>query len=190
MPTTILTPPSALPVSLAEAKAYCRVESDHEDALIADLIEAATAHVEQATCRALVERELMLTMRCFPLDLFRLPWSPVLSVASVKYRDLDGVLHTLTADVDYLADLAAQPATVEPVRDWPATGPYPDAVQVTYTAGHDGSPLDIPQRARVAILALVAQWYDRRTPEGPPGSVAEVPYSVTRLINGLRVWGG
>jgi len=192
MPLTLIEPPASLPVSLAEAKAFLRIEHAEDDALIENLIGAAVEHVEQATGRQFMPAEFMLTARCFD-PIVRLPRSPVLTVESVQYRDRAGNLQTLVENVDYLVDIAAEPATVEPVKSWPTVGDYPDAAQIAFTAGYagdGGSPevFPIPQRARVAIKALTAHWYEERAPVPDTPRVTEAPYHVTRLINGLRVW--
>ena len=156
---------------------------------------AATDQIERMTGRSFVRAEWQLTLRCFPLDhVIRLPRAPVASVESVKYRDRDGSLVTLTSGTDFLADLAAEPGTVEPVTSWPVTGDYPDAVQVRFIAGYapdDGSPVDhaanVPARAKVCIKGLAHHWFENRTPIAETGW-HEAPANILRLITGLRVW--
>ena len=185
--------PEGLPVSVEEAKAFARVEHDADDELFETLVAAARDHVEQAVARTLVQTTYKWTARCFP-DLVHLPRSPLVSVQYVKYRDREGDLHSLVADTDYLIDYAAEPATIEPVRSWPMTGDFPDAVQVRFIAGYapdDGSPPDpagnVPARAKVAIKALAAHWYEQREPVALT-QPHEIPYHVARLLNGLKVW--
>ncbi|MGH6866301.1 MAG: head-tail connector protein [Methyloceanibacter sp.] len=194
MPLTTITPAVAEPVSLAEAKAFAKVENTAEDDLIETLIAAATEHVQNMTGRQLEVATYLLTLRCFPHDcLIRLPRSPVVEVESVKYQNSDGILQTLVADTDYLVDAAAEPATVEPVTALPATGEYPDSVQVQFVAGYeptaDSPPVStVPKRARVAIMALMTHWHEHR-PAGDVSQIHETPLHVSRLIAGLRVGG-
>lgn len=189
----IITPPSGTPVSVEEAKLYSRVSGDAEDDLLETLIASATDHVQQATGRQFVTATFALTMRNFPLNLIEIPRSPLVAVESVKYRDDAGTLQTLVANTDYLVDAAAEPPTIEPVRDWPSTGDFPDAVQIQFSAGYpdSNSPPDItanvPARAKVAIKALAGWWYEQREPVAFSQSF-EMPYHVTRLLNGLKVW--
>jgi uncharacterized phiE125 gp8 family phage protein len=194
MSLATVTPPEAAPVSLADAKAFVRVDFSDDDVMLAELIDAATEHVEEATGRQFMPATFMMTARCFPYDggLLRLPRSPLIEVDSVAYRDRDGAVHTLVENVDYLVDDGAVPPTIEPVVRWPDTGDYPDAVQVTFAAGYasdGGSPpyYPIPARAQVAIKALVAWWYGQAEPVSDKPA-HELPYHLTRLINGLRVW--
>ena len=110
MPLTIITPAEGDPVTLDEAKAFARVADDDEDDLIAGLITAATEEIEKLTGRQFVPATFLLTMRCAPRDgVIRLPRSPLIEVTSVKHRDSDGALQTLTDEVDYLVDAAAEP---------------------------------------------------------------------------------
>jgi uncharacterized phiE125 gp8 family phage protein len=194
MPLTVITPPAAEPVSLSEAKAFAKVETNADDDLIGTLISAATEHVQQVTGRQFEVATYKLTLRDFPNGcLVRLPRSPVVEISTVKYRDRDGDLQTLTEDVDFLVDTAAQPGTVEPVTAWPVPGDFPDGVQIEFTAGYepteDSPPAStVPNRAKVAILALTAHWHEHR-PAGDVSQIHETPLHVSRLIAGLRVWG-
>ena len=61
------TPPAAEPVTLAEAKAWLRVDTgDDDDALITSLISAARARAEWHTGRAFVTQGWTLWLDCWP----------------------------------------------------------------------------------------------------------------------------
>jgi uncharacterized phiE125 gp8 family phage protein len=188
MPLTVITPPTdaIAPIVMEQAKEFARVSFNDDDLTIEQLIMAAREHVEQVTGRQLMPATYMLTQRAFTECVTRLPRTPLIEVTSLKYRDRDGTLQTLTANIDYLVDTAAEPGTVEPIVSWPTTGVYPDAVQITFRAGYDDEGL-IPERASLAILALVAHWYDNRQPIAEAGW-HPAPYHVQRLLAGLRVW--
>lgn len=193
MALEVCTAPAALPVTVAELKSFARIDFDDDDALLATLIEAARDHFEQASSRTFVPTTYKWSSRTFS-DLIYLPRAPLISVQYVKYRDNEGNSVSLVADTDYLLDYAAEPATIEPVKSWPRNGDYHDAVQVRFIAGYpgdDGSPPDlaanVPARAKVAIKALATHWYEQREPVAF-SQPHEVPYHVTRLINGLKVW--
>ena len=59
MPLILASGPSAEPISLAEAKAHCRVDGDVEDTLIASLVLAARLHIERCLDVALIRPELV-----------------------------------------------------------------------------------------------------------------------------------
>jgi uncharacterized phiE125 gp8 family phage protein len=195
MSLTVVTPAEGDPVTVADAKAFARVVNSAEDALVASLITAATEYIQTATGRQFALATFELTMRSFPCGdgLVRLPRSPLVEVESVKYIGTDGVLVTMTADVDFLVDASAEPATLEPVVRWPVTADRHDAVQIRFTAGYpdtEDSPSvsTMPARAAVAIKALVAHWFENR-PAVDVAQTFETPFHVARLISGLRVWG-
>lgn len=101
----------------------------------------------------------------------------------------------LTEGTDFLVDTTTTPGTVEPVRTWPRTGDFPDAVKITFTCGYPGdggSPEDlaahVPARAKAAVKALAAHWFEQREPVAF-AAAHEVPFHVKRLCNQLKVWG-
>ena len=58
--------PAAEPVTLAEAKAYLRLQHDSEDALLAGLVRAAREEVERATGIALIDQHWRMTLDDWP----------------------------------------------------------------------------------------------------------------------------
>lgn len=191
----ILEAPLEQPVTLAEAKAFLRYPHSDEDGLISELIEAATESVEQQCGRVFVQRVLRATFHHFPVgDVIRLRPAPLLTVESVSYRDPDGAVIVLDEGVDYLVDKTETLAEVLPLRSWPRTGHFPDAVAVSFIAGYPGdggSPEDltkhIPARAKATIKSLVAHWFEVREPIAF-AAAHEVPFHVRRLCNQLKVW--
>ena len=188
--------PAALPVTVAECKAYARINFDDDDAVIESLIEAARDHLEQATGRVLVSTRFRLTLDEFACNEIMLPRSPVISVDAVTYADSNGDEQTLAAEDAFTTDLRSEPAWIVPAANtrWPATFRGINAVAIDFTAGHAsvGSPPDysalIPARAKLSIKALVAHWFAEREPIPDTARVTEIPYHLTRLVNGLRVW--
>ncbi len=62
MIATMLAPPAAEPVGLAEAKDYLRIAGDGQDGLVGELIAAARSRVEELTGVAMIMRSLRLTL--------------------------------------------------------------------------------------------------------------------------------
>ena len=135
MTSTLIAPPGEEPVTLAEAKAWCRIDAADEDALVSALIAAARLQVESLTGRALITQTWRLTMACAP----RLVELPVIPVAALVAAP-DGAV--LQGDAVLL---------VEPV----------DELTVDYTAGY-GAAADVPGDLKQAVLTLVAYWYENR----------------------------
>ena len=135
MTSTLIAPPGEEPVTLAEAKAFCRIDGADEDALVDALIAAARLQIESLTGRALITQSWRLTMACAP----RLVELPVIPVAALVAAP-DGAV--LQGDAVLL---------VEPV----------DELTVDYTAGY-GAAADVPGDLKQAVLTLVAYWYENR----------------------------
>ena len=91
MPTTILTAPTVEPVSLAEAKLHCRVDTTDENTLLSALIVAAREYVEQVTGRALITRTYR-AMEYATGAAFELLYPPFRTLDSVETCDIYGDL--------------------------------------------------------------------------------------------------
>lgn len=88
MCVVVVEPPQVQPVTVAEAKAFFRFPHGDEDALIAELIEAATESVEQECGRAFVARTMQATFRGFPVsDVIQLRPAPLINVTGLSYRN-------------------------------------------------------------------------------------------------------
>ncbi len=184
MPVSVITPPTAFPVTAAEVKTWCRIDGTAQDAEVDGLIAAATSYVEDYTGRALMTQTLKLSLDAFT-DSIELSRGPVQSVTSVVYDDPDGVQQTLSAD-DYTVDLTSDPQWLVRNSDssWPTIIDAVNAVRITYVAGYSTLPPAIKQ----AIMFLISQWNDNRTPfsERVP---TELPNTVAALLVNHRSFG-
>lgn len=68
MSAILLTAPAVEPVSLAEAKAFLRVEHNDDDDLIGALAAGSRIHVEAQTRRALVTQSWRIALYEWPQD--------------------------------------------------------------------------------------------------------------------------
>ncbi len=190
----VVTPPAAPPVSLSETKAHLRLEETADDAYVERLVEASRLHVEKVTERALVEREVELRTAppCSSSARVRLPGGHLQSAAevtAVAYIDDDGTEQAMDlADVIIVLGGDSTPAELLPASAWPSMAARPDALRVTYSVGWP-SPADVPEPLRHAVLLMVSQLYEHRTPEvtGPTSTLAlslealMAPYRFTTL---------
>jgi uncharacterized phiE125 gp8 family phage protein len=163
MRVVVAVPPSVEPVTVAEAKQWARVEFPDHDTLFADLITAVRQAME-ADCRM----SFITQTRTVYLGGFRSTWSdlqlpypPLQSIVSVKYQGFDGVLTTIDP-ATYRSAAGSIPGRLWLPYGivWPITGPYPDAVQVTYTCGYGDTAASVPMSARMAMRSLIAANYN------------------------------
>lgn len=166
-------------VSLAEARAYLRIETGDEEALLAGLIRSATAVCESFLGTLLLERT-------FSVELAPSTSWQRLEVAPVRSIDnLSGVLPDGTA--------TALPATAYAVDvdssgyGWVRLTGAIDAtrLRVEGLAGLGPSPSDVPEPVRQGVLRLTAHMFSDRDGMGgaPPAAVTALwrPYRRLRL---------
>lgn len=189
MSLVLATGPTAEPVTLAEAKAHCRVDLSDDDTLIGSLITAARTHVENTTRRALVQQTWDLYLSC--LNSVEIPLPPLQSVTHVKYYDSDNSQQTLSTDV-YEVDTYSQPGGVALAygETWPSTYKRLDAVNIRFVAGYQdsgASPVDladnIPQPIKHAMLLLIGHWYENRESSIVGVSINTIPEAVDALLS-------
>jgi len=171
-------PPAQEPVSLAEAKAWLRVESgDDEDALIAALIPAARARAEWHTGRAFVTQGWTLWLDGFQ-GCIELPLPPLQAVTAVTLHAPDGAATPLDTG-DYA--VSGQHLLLTPP---PFALRARDGIAIAFTAGY-GDAADVPAPICQAILQIVASLYEHRggdaapTPDGALALLA--PYRTLKL---------
>ncbi|CVI22723.1 conserved hypothetical protein [Agrobacterium fabacearum CFBP 5771] len=96
----LVTPPTALPVSVADVKKALRIDSNDDDSTIETLIQSAVDHYEGWTgilgiC--LVEQTWRQSFDRFSRS-FCLPLGPVIEAISVSWRNAAGQISTVPAE--------------------------------------------------------------------------------------------
>lgn len=174
----VYTAPVLDPITVAEAKLFCRVDNSDEEALLDHLIEVAREKCEVASGRTLLTTTWDLKLADFPVeDNIVLPRPPIASVTSVSYYDLSNTLCTLTVTTDYLTYLGKKQGYVylPDGGSWPATYDRPDAVIVRYVAGWTAAA-SIPACLKQWIRLAVSTLYDNRNQTITGTIVAELPH--------------
>lgn len=113
MPLQRVVDPSVEPITLAEAKAQCKVETNDDDALLNAIISAARDFAENRIERSLCTQTWVLTLDSFPgPSLMGVPFGraysipkhaivlerpPVQSITSIQYVDMSGNMQSMTA---------------------------------------------------------------------------------------------
>lgn len=157
----------ALPVSVAEAKVYCRTDEDDtsEDSLFENLIRAAVADAEAFMHRWIVEQEFKIKLRTWittELGVLPLKYTSGNPVVVARYFDVTNAVQTLTTNNYEIVDDLEVPyirfiAGSLPILNENRTAP----IEITFTAGWPVA--EIPQNIKLAILTHVAWHYDNRS---------------------------
>lgn len=171
MGLTLITPPADEPITLAEAKLHCRIDSDAEDVLLMTLIRSARMRAERCTGRAIPAQTFKQTFNSFPDWYFSLARPPLISVTSIVYTSTAGVLTTLSSAL-YRVSTTNEPGLIEPSYDegsWPTAQDIVDSVAVTFKAGY----------ACTSIAAATATGSQTVT----PGSMAGIVEGSVLTIN-------
>jgi uncharacterized phiE125 gp8 family phage protein len=169
---TLTAPPSVEPVTLAEAKAFLRVDTGDDDALIAALVTAAREACERFTGRSLVTQTWTLFRDDWPgRAAIEIPRPPVLSIVHVKtYDDTDAA--TVWPSSNYFVDTVSQPGRLIARAGvaWPKVARTAASIEIRFVAGYapdeSGSPSDltgnIPGGLVEGIRRLVGYLYENR----------------------------
>ena len=188
-----VTPPAVEPVTLAEAKQHCRIDTDTDDAYVSALIVAAREWVESYIDEALIHQQLVMRMDGFPQEI-ELPRPPMASsgthtAVSITYvMNSTGSTATLATN-QYRVDRDSRPGVVRTVYGgaWPSYLLDYNAVSVTWWAGRGATAASVPQGVKNAILWLVGMWYERRM-AADAANLSEIPFGVKALLDAAK-WG-
>lgn len=182
--TRLITDAATEPISTAEAKDHCRVDTSDDDTYIGTLIKAARLYAEGRTKRSFITTTWALYMDAFPL-VIHLEHPPFIAITTFQYTNTSGTTgQTVTSSI-YQTDTATEPGRVALAenKSWPDTqsGTF-NVATLTYTAGY-GAASDVPGDIQHAIKMLVKQWYDVREPFVVGQAVAYVPFAVKALLD-------
>ena len=166
--------------SLAEARAYLRLDGTDEDALLGRLIAASTALCEGFTGQVLLARAVVETVPV-SADWRRLSLTPVGSITGLEGRSVTGENFTLAVDA-YAVDIDAGGDGWVRVTS-PGSAARAD---VHYRAGMADDWGGLPEAIRQGIVRLAAHMFSHRDdPDeaGPPAAVAALwrPWRRMRL---------
>lgn len=175
--------PATAPVTLTEAKTYCRVDDTADDTLLTSLINVATSMVEEYLDRSIITQTWKMYLDYYPWDYYIvLPRGHLLSVVSFKtYDDLD-VATTWDAS-NYYVDTEYDRLVIRENASWPDFDRDANGIEVIFTAGYGPAATDVPEPIRQAILMIVTNLYEHRDTTEPMSDVIQ-----TMLQPYRKVW--
>ncbi len=160
MKLTCISQPITQPITLEEAKSFCRVMSNDDDAIISILIDAATDYAQSVTGRKICNSTFQILTGALssPLQLPKAPFKAITSVMSGGVA-IDYSLH-YDVDVCFIEFVAIEDVTI------------------IYTCGYDV----IPASLKAWALNKVSSLYEQREEIIVGLSVAEIPKSMIDCI--------
>ena len=188
------TPPSVEPVSLLEVKLHLRLAVDEtsataynqEDDLLNALIKTAREKVEQYTGRALLTQTKKMYLDRWPDGNSKaIPYPPLQTVTSVKYRPVDSEAYTTFTD--YEADIVSVPGRIvlKPNASWPSDVLHPlNPIEITFTCGYGATSASVPAAIRSAMLLIVADLYENRN--GMNNQMVNYTWVISTLLASFR----
>jgi uncharacterized phiE125 gp8 family phage protein len=176
--------PAIEPVSVAEARAWMRIDHTSEDALIGELIRAARMDVENRIGLALISQTWRLTLDTWPkADCLTLPRAPVTAVLAVTLYDEAGNA-SLVSSSGYQLDAKSEPARLR-FNSRPNALRRMNGIEIDFACGYGATPQQVPELMRRAIKVLVAHFYEFRGAFSPADQPVSLPNGYLPLI---RPW--
>ena len=172
-------------LSLADAKAYLRVDHTDDDSLIEDLVQVAVDQVTSTANTSWKSRQAFGYLEGFFDATF--PVGPVTLVSQVEYIAQGDTTYTTLPTTSYYYSILAGQARIY-FHDYPSTETEAaERVRISFTYGYDdGSTYNRPSQISMAAKMYVAHMYDNRLPVvvGPRMSV--MPFHIEALTNSFR----
>jgi uncharacterized phiE125 gp8 family phage protein len=184
-------------VTITDAKAHLRVDTDADNTYIMGLVAAARAWVEEYLDRSLVHTQWTMRLDGFPpngLDNLELPRPPMatasaVSAVAITYTTETGAVVVFPSH-EYRVDRNSTPGAISPLYEqaWPVHRRDDNSVTITWWGGYGEDGRSVPTQIRHAMLMLVAHWYDRRESVLTGLVSKEIEYGVKSLLDSCR-WG-
>jgi uncharacterized phiE125 gp8 family phage protein len=200
----LITAPTLNPVTDAEVWNHLRLNlsgspaqpSTREKATADQMTAAAISYLDGRDGilgRALMPQTWELQLDRFPSpEEILLPLSPVISIDSIKYTDVDGVEQTFSASKYSLSlETNWRPRVILGYdQAWPGTRSVQEAVRVRFQAGYasGNSPEDttgLPSTLKQALLLLIGHMFENREAVVTGLTVAELPMGIRMLLTPL-----
>jgi uncharacterized phiE125 gp8 family phage protein len=175
MKRTIVTPPAVEPVVAEDLREQLNFDSTEKAAFMAGLLQTAREDAEERLWQRLITQTWDQWFDDFGCGRLDLELSPVQSITSLKYLDVDGVLQTLSPDVYELGECHGIGfVRLKKDQQWPTTYGVEDCIVVRHVVGYGAAASDVPARIRSAIKLHAAHYFLNRGGESMPSAFADL----------------
>lgn len=172
------------PILIQDLKIYLKIDEEEtvEDDLLSMMITSAREYCEVYTGRSLASKAIEYGIDSFSTQI-RLPYGPVASVQSIKYKDSSGTETVMTENTDYLVDVDGGRVVLPNGKTWPCFSPYPyDPIKIAYTVG-----AFTPEGCKQAMLLLIGHWYANRESVVVGSISKEIEFTTKALLDQYRI---
>ena len=192
---TCTSQPAAEPVSVADLRAWARLDDNGDDDVLTRLLLGARRRVELHTRRALITQTWTATLDAWPIDPRQpeAPWPFTTAVSSRRVRLAPVPIATITSVVVDAATIAAaqyklaahELVVKTSVAD--STDELGSGIVITYTAGYGAAGSSVPAPLLEAILMIATDGYERRG-EAVEGMLSPIPDGAANRMQPYVVW--
>lgn len=178
----VITPNAAAVIDLATAKLHLKVDTNADDALITSIIAAVRQHTQEYLGRFLLATTVDQFYNSFGNGCLTLFYTPVASITSVIYQDVDGENQTLAAE-KYELDTTVEPSyfRMKSGQEAPAVLDHPNSVAIRYVTGYANAAA-VPDPIKLAMLLMITRFYEHRD-----DAVFKMPTAAQNLLNPYRI---
>jgi uncharacterized phiE125 gp8 family phage protein len=182
----LITEPTELAVTLAEAKAQLNIDPSFtaDDTLITACINASALYIEKIIQSPLMNQTWELQLVDFT-ETIKIWKTPLSSITSVSYYDVNEADQTVS-NSNYYTDLASVPARIIFKSNYDAPTVFDtrfDAVRIRFVSGYVNAA-SVPADIKEVVKLLVTHFYENRSPEVVGTVVNKFSLTVEKLLHG------
>ncbi|KKN55343.1 hypothetical protein LCGC14_0583330 [marine sediment metagenome] len=187
MGNSVTSAPSDEPVVAADVVAHSQlpIPTTAESTQITRMIQSARETVEDQLWISLITQTRVQTLSDWPTDnRIELSFPPLQSVTSVTYLDTDGVRQTLSTSIyDVTTNEFKGLVTLAFDQVFPFNRGDIGSIEVTYVAGYGDAATDVPSTIQLALVQIVADWWEHREEHGTGTIVFTIPGIAMRALD-------
>lgn len=168
------TAPAALAVTLANVKAFMRIDGTASDADLTAIIERVTDAAERYTGKAFISQVWEQSFDNFPdSNYIELKRAPVSALVSFLWYDKDNNSAAVTA-ASYRLDTFGNRVILNDGYVWPVDARPYNSGKIEFTAGYGAADTNVPKDIQAAIVETVSYMSEHR-------DLPEVEFPVSAL---------